>query len=310
MIYPFTRTSSGVANIMVVHIEKEFYTSGMNFATGNALSRLFKFTVAAIVMSVLQLAAVSSICAANSTTVSVNLRDSLPASITVGQPDIGIINNPNVTLTGTVHNISQIMVYIDGAYNSTVPLDAGADTYTVSLTLAPGQHTIKLIAIDPYTSTQIEKTISVTYDSTAQIPSQGNSGGGAVNSAPNVNNAIHVGANKVGGEVVQAQQDAQGQLNQASEAPGLLKNVADVSYQFLSSVDLISKNDGSGLKTMGWRFVLVTLGLVLAVLPWTVYTLAVKLHIAPALTARTGKATIPVRIIGLLLLIIPFLFLL
>lgn len=247
---------------------------------------------------------------ATGSTISVAVRDNMPASITVNQPDTSIYNTWNVILTGTVHNISQIMVYIDGTYDSTVPLDAGADTYTVALTLPPGQHNIKLVAIDPYTSTQIEKRLVITRDPAIRPPINNPIENTHDTATPTVSGAVNVGANKVSGVVVQAQQDVQGELNQASEAPGLLKSVADVSYQFLSSIDLVDKNDGTGLKTMGWRFVLVVTGLILAILPWSVYALAVRLHIVPMLDLHNSKVIVAIRIIGIVLLVIPFLLLL
>ncbi|MGB2787593.1 MAG: hypothetical protein WBB94_04405 [Candidatus Saccharimonadaceae bacterium] len=56
------------------------------------------------------------------------------------------VTNSNVTISGTVNVTSSIEVYIDDVYNSTVPIGLAQETFSTTVSLNVGTHTIKLYA--------------------------------------------------------------------------------------------------------------------------------------------------------------------
>lgn len=53
-----------------------------------------------------------------------------------------------VLVSGTVKQAAQIEVYVDDAFDQVVPLAVGQESFQASVALAPGTHTIRLVAID------------------------------------------------------------------------------------------------------------------------------------------------------------------
>lgn len=56
------------------------------------------------------------------------------------------VTNSSVTISGTVNVASSIEVYIDDVYSSTVPIGLSQNTFTTTVSLNVGTHTIKLYA--------------------------------------------------------------------------------------------------------------------------------------------------------------------
>lgn len=56
------------------------------------------------------------------------------------------VTNSSVTISGTVNVASSIEVYIDDVYSSTIPIGLAQETFTTTVSLNVGTHTIKLAA--------------------------------------------------------------------------------------------------------------------------------------------------------------------
>ena len=236
---------------------------------------------------VVSLGVLSAPTYATGTNVNVNLHDNLPGNLTITPPTTDTTaTGGTVIISGTVHNISQIMLYIDGVYSSTLPLDVGASDYSFTITLDPGDHVIKLVGVDPYYGTQVMQSINVSYAPTGSGPqpvTQSPSGGGVT----------------VGSLALQSQ------VNQASGS-GPLKTLADGAYNFFVATDLVSKTDGQGANAMLGRFTLISVGAILAAFPWMSYWFVLRrIPLVPQYSLATGRLTTRVRLFGVALIVAP-----
>lgn len=68
-------------------------------------------------------------------------------SITTPQND-SVLSAQEVTVEGAVSNATYIEVSVDGAYDTTYPLSIGDTTYSLTVSLGSGTHTIRLVAND------------------------------------------------------------------------------------------------------------------------------------------------------------------
>lgn len=233
----------------------------------------------------------SAFAVSNSTNVSASLRDDLPATLSVTLPlDGSTVDGVSVSIGGNVHNIGQIMIYVDSVYYSTVPLVTGANTFTVPLIVAGGQHILRVVGTDPRTNTQVESSVTFTY-----VPSQP--------SAP-IETPTDTPDNSVSAAGIVLQ-------NQATQAStwGPMKALSDISYQTLRAFDLVSVKDGTGVNTMTGRFAFVTSGLAVTVMPWSSYMLLSRIKLVPARSMITPTISRRMRIVGIALTVFPFLFL-
>lgn len=233
---------------------------------------------------------------ANTTTINAVVRDNQPATLEVAPSiDNSTVTTPALTITGTVHNVSQIMVYVDGVYSITQPLDFGAEVYTLALLLTPGEHMIRLVGIDPYTASQVEKSITVHY-----VP--------GVQQEPNKpGQPVTDTVDQAGNAIQQLGEQANQQIDQASTS-GPLKVMVDGSYKLLKYLGLVTVRDGFGLTSpMVVRFIVMSTGLTLGIFPWGVYLLLNKLRLLPAIQ-RSHRLTISIRVVGATLFILPLIF--
>jgi hypothetical protein len=83
--------------------------------------------------------------------------------IAVPQSD-SVVVEPKLAITGAVEHISQVDFFIDDTYNHTQALGFSALDFSSSVTLAPGTHTLKLVASDSCSQTTHEETVVVTYE--------------------------------------------------------------------------------------------------------------------------------------------------
>lgn len=75
-----------------------------------------------------------------------------------------IVNQARVVIEGEVEFISQIDLFVDDVYGSTVALGHSATAFRSSTTLAPGTHTLRLVASDSCSKTIHTRQIVVTYE--------------------------------------------------------------------------------------------------------------------------------------------------
>lgn len=234
------------------------------------------------------------------TTINVSVYDNQPAEFDLNASVDAKIDG-SITINGQSRNISQIMVYIDGIYSSTFPLDVGAPTFTISIQVSSGEHSVKLVAIDPFTGTQIERDMVVSY-----VPG----------SLPVVRLATSSEAEQVVNNVVnqskataqKAVDEMQTQINDASTA-GPMKQLTDGLYGGMVDLGIVLPVSQQQTAIMVARMVLITLGMLLIMLPWQAYWWVIRrLPFIPFVDEPTIKVNMPIRIIGAVLVAVPFMF--
>jgi len=239
---------------------------------------------------------------ATSTTIRVGVRDGLPASLTISTNIEGkIVTQPTVPVEGVVHNVTQIVVYVDGVYNTSLPLSSGSGTYMVAFGVTPGAHEVRISGLDASTNTEASQTVHFTYDPAATSETSGTTTSGSTPTP--VDNYI----NQTIDAAKATKEDVAQKVNQASSS-GPISDLSDVMFNAFKSVDLISATDGAGVNKMAGRFTLVSAGLAASVFPWTAYAAVSKLRFLPHLAVPNGIAMTSMRVAGIALMLIPFIF--
>ena len=238
---------------------------------------------------------------AQSTTISVPLCDEAPATIAVSTPqNNSVFNQPTVALTGTVYRLTQIQVYLNDAYVSTIPLDSGATSFTTEVYVYQGSNIIKLVGIDPCSSTSPEVEWKVIYAPGAEPTIQPTSPG----TLPRPVQAVVDSS-----AYLQEQVDVASQTEPAQSLSGVL-------YDALVALDIAPKNaPQEEMNRMIWRMLLVVTGTSLLLLAGPIVSLyhlvrykilAWNIHALPELLHH--HATLALRLLGVVLIAIPFLF--
>lgn len=105
----------------------------------------------------------STVCSGNSSN----------ASLTIDSPlSDSVVSQLPLTVTGTIGSVTQVDISIDGQYNSTVPVSVNQATFTTTLQLVQGTHTITFEANDVCQFQNVTQTLIVTYQPTVS-PNQG-----------------------------------------------------------------------------------------------------------------------------------------
>ena len=237
--------------------------------------------------------------AATDMPITATLRDGAPPALTVAPlPYSGVTQTSSIVISGSIHNITQIMVYIDGVLYSTIPAAANQGTYSITLMLDPGKRTIKLVGVDAYSAAQVEQLVNVNY-----VPPV--SDGGTQPSTPGqqANEAIH----QAGQAANQLGKQAGEQIDQAS-AYGPMKVVVDGAYGALTALGFITVRDGfSSTSFMFWRFIVMSTGVAFSVFTWAVYSIGTRLKLLPV-KKQSPKLTMPIRLLGIGLFLLPLFF--
>jgi hypothetical protein len=235
--------------------------------------------------------------------VNVDVRDARPPSLTVTTNIRGkTVTSPTVMVEGTVHNVTQVVAYVDEVYNTSLPLAAGAETFTIALGVTPGTHDVRLEGVDAYTNTSVSQSVSFTYESATDSGSS-TAGTGDNGSTSVVDNYLHDTLDAANA----TKDEATKQVQQASSS-GVLGNLSDIAFSAFKSVDLVSSTDGTGINKMAGRFTLVSVGLAASVFPWSTYALIQKIRFIPKLALPNGAITLSMRFIGIAMIAIPFIF--
>ena len=74
-----------------------------------------------------------------------------------------IVTNPSVPLEGTVTQSNQIEVYIDAVFDHIIPTTPGQTSFSDSVQLTEGTHTVKVVAINACAGANGESQAVVTY---------------------------------------------------------------------------------------------------------------------------------------------------
>lgn len=208
------------------------------------------------------------------------------SQITITQPaSDSTVTAPQVTVSGSVAQANQVEVYVDDAFDSTVPLTIGQTTYSSEVQLPSGTHTIRVEAINSCGGQNGEATSVVTF---ATPPTQPSSGQGATTQvAPSQGGAVRVGAaptvtSGVSGEPVQESVTPFG-------LPPIIGKPLERTLEWLNITNYDTKEGVSGLSIGRAAFVVLGMYLlVLGVAPTLVHALA-GLRVVAAATPRADK---------------------
>jgi hypothetical protein len=86
------------------------------------------------------------------------------AALTVERPQSdSVVNNSQIELSGTVAQASQLEIYVDDAYSGVEPLSYNDTTYSTTVSIALGTHTIKVVAVDVCQVGNATASVIVTY---------------------------------------------------------------------------------------------------------------------------------------------------
>jgi len=124
-------------------------------------------------------------------------RDTQPVTLSVASPKSdSVVSAPALVVLGTVSQSHQLEVYVDGAFNSIESLPPDASTYTTSIQLSPGTHTVKLVAVDACQVGNAAVELIVTYQPVS-APSTGNQVPTVVQGMTNVKEVAVVASNPI-----------------------------------------------------------------------------------------------------------------
>ena len=128
-----------------------------------------------------------------------------------GPASDSVVTNSSVTMSGTIADITQIDVSIDGSYSQSVGISSGQTTFTFDVVITPGTHTISLEGYDICSLDNPTGDVVVTYEPAAP-PSNGGNTPTTVNPDPGGSNNIdNSGGNQSGGIIVSDPSSAAGQ---------------------------------------------------------------------------------------------------
>lgn len=205
-----------------------------------------------------------------------------------------VVTQPIVPISGTVTQANQIEVYIDGIFDSIIPLTPSQTSFNDSVQLAPGTHTIKVVAVDACAAMNGTTQVVVTYEAPSpQIPEPDESTGSST--------STHVDGVRIGGEPVE-----EAPKNPTQSMPVLAP--IGLILEWLN-IRIVDTADVQGLSL--WRAILIGAGLYLLIVGVAVVVLRWLISI-PALATlipatqtnqRIRWLSILFRLLGLLLVL-------
>ena len=97
-----------------------------------------------------------------------------PAALTIDQP-VGdsVAREAEVTVSGSIRQAGQLELYVDEVLDKVVPVGFGDTTFTTTLQLTEGTHTIKGVAVDVCQIGNGEASVVMTYQPLVPEPSVG-----------------------------------------------------------------------------------------------------------------------------------------
>lgn len=243
---------------------------------------------------------------AEQTTVVTTICSAASSQFTIDTPaNDSIVVDGSVTITGTVRRISQLQVYRNGLYESVNPIDAGSTSYTVSVPLSVGDNAITLKGIDPCTANTYESSLLIHY-----VP------GATPTPQPQEPNPIVAVVKDAHDSAQVTTQYFDEQVRQAANTRPFTV-LSDTLYRAMVAIDLAPKTaTAADVHTMVTRAFLVTAGVSLLMLAHPMVTLyhfmryqvlKWNIHALPELVRHHAVFTL--RIVGTILLLLPFLFL-
>ena len=118
-------------------------------AANDAASKLITVVATSVTIAVLLVTASGPFVHAENGSTSVNATicdNESTATITVPDGD-STVNKPDVVVSGTIVQAYQAEVYVDGQFDRVVSTAKGGGSYKTQVSLTPGTHTLKVVAI-------------------------------------------------------------------------------------------------------------------------------------------------------------------
>jgi hypothetical protein len=168
------------------------------------------------------------------------------ASLVLSQPKSdSVVADAHLTLNGTTLQASQVSTTLDGAYDQTVAVATGQSSFSLTMTLDPGTHTIAVTALDMCAQHNATSQLVITYQP----------------AAPNMSATSQPASTVAAGGVTIEPQGTSSQVLAQSPPPS---GVVQVFTAIGASLDIGHTTTGTPLQQAG-RIVLVSAGLVLTV---------------------------------------------
>lgn len=107
------------------------------------------------------------------------------STVTIATPiSDSTVSEGSIVLSGAVTQANQIEVYIDDAFDSTIPLTIGQTEYSSSIQIPTGTHTVRVEAVDSCGGTNATASSVVTFTPPPSQPSVGGDTPTEVSGAP------------------------------------------------------------------------------------------------------------------------------
>lgn len=216
--------------------------------------------IAGVVIGVgLTTSSVGALTTSGGTTIDAIVCQASSSASIVSPVSDSIVTQPTVPLTGSVSQANQIEVYIDTVLDHIIPLTPSQTSFSGSVQLVEGTHTIRVVAINACSGTNGSDTAVVTY--------QPQTGGG--DDEPNAEVPVETeeGGVQVGGDPLPEEQatatgdDSTGEIGLSPIA------VIDPLLEWLN-IKTADSGDTEGLSV--WRAIAIGAGLYLATVGMTV----------------------------------------
>lgn len=179
------------------------------------------------------------------------------ALLTISSPNSGSVSSTaSINVVGTIKDLTQVQIIVDGQYSNTVPVDANQQSISTTINLSEGTHVIKLIGVDVCQIENPEYEFAVTYEPAAvdsQTPTE----------------TASVGQNTVGSNSGATAGRGTDSTNEESPLVTIPRVVGDISHNVLDALNISSPEPDSEsyLPAMTARFALVFVGSIAIIWP-------------------------------------------
>lgn len=235
---------------------------------------------------------------------------SATASLMIDVPDSdSVLTTMPFAISGTVNNVTQIDITVDGGYAGTIPISANDDTFASQFTIPEGTHTVVLTGNDVCQVQNPSDTVVLTY-SPANPPSNGGGSTPPITITPG-------GTGTIDGEPVTQRSES------GIEQMPVVGDLVAIGKEIAKALDFDATAKDGGLAVTVARFAAFTLGLGLmvfasgvlhAVRVWRLRELSVHQYITgkklsisdPNLKEHIHRNIFIVRSIGAVILVAAF----
>lgn len=242
---------------------------------------------------------------------------SASATLTIDTPASDtVVQSVPFTLSGTINNVTQIDIAVDGNYSGTIPVSANQTTYSTQFTISQGTHTVVLTGNDVCQVADPSETVVLTF----APPSSQPGGGGDPTQPPLIGpgpTATPGGSGSANGDPIDNNDGG------ISDVP-VFGPAIDVVRDVATALDFDATANDGGLLLAIARFALFTLGLGLLLFApsvlamtrrWQLRDFAVFQYMGgnktavedPRLHDHIVRNSILLRLLGIVCIIIAFL---